>query len=199
MIRVELSPAEIYFPAHIQNSNCNCFGKRRLGFCLITACLVVLLLVVQASAVTNEIQYLSGTDKDNTVPWDFRVSAGRNSGFWTNIPVPSCWELMGFGNHQYGSGSSSNAETGFYTHTFAVPPAWAGKKIFLVFEGAFTDTTATINGQSVGPTHQGGYYEFKYDVTSSVVAGATTNVLAVTVKKWSTSVNLVRAEMLWPD
>jgi hypothetical protein len=45
-----------------------------------------------AFGTTNEIQFLSGTDKDHTVPWEFRVSAGRNSGFWTNIPVPSCWD-----------------------------------------------------------------------------------------------------------
>jgi hypothetical protein len=55
-----------------------------------------------AFAATNQIQYLSGTDKDHTVPWDFRVSAGRNSGFWTNIPVPSCWDTKGFGSYEYG-------------------------------------------------------------------------------------------------
>ena len=158
-----------------------------------------LAVVSPVSAQQTQIQYLSGTDKDNTIPWQFSISTGRNAGIATTIPVPSCWELMGFGNYQYGSGSSSNSETGFYTNTFAVPPAWAGKKIFLVFEGAFTDTSASINGQSVGATHQGGYYEFKYDVTSKVVAGANTNVLAVTVKKWSSSVNIMRAESLGND
>ncbi|MBC8094326.1 MAG: glycoside hydrolase family 2 [Akkermansiaceae bacterium] len=154
---------------------------------------------IAGHAAPTEIQFLSGTDKDNTVPWDFQVSTGRNAGIATNIAVPSCWELKGFGTYQYGSTSRSNSETGFYKHTFAVPPAWAGKKIFLVFEGAFTDTSASINGQSVGPTHQGGYYEFKYDVTTNVVVGANTNVLAVTVRKWSASVNLTRSESLGND
>ena len=152
-----------------------------------------------ASAQPTLVQYLSGTDKDNTVPWNFSVNNGRNAGAVSTIQVPSCWELQGFGTYQYGSGSSSNAETGFYTNIFTVPPSWAGKKIFLVFEGAFTDTSASINGQSVGATHQGGYYEFKYDVTTQVVPGASTNVLAVTVKKWSASTNLMRAEMLGND
>jgi hypothetical protein len=40
---------------------------------------------------TSEIQLLSGTDKDNNVPWDFRVSAYRIAGVCTTIPVPSCW------------------------------------------------------------------------------------------------------------
>ena len=117
------------------------------------------------------IQYLSGTDKDHTVPWQFSVSSGKNAGIATTIPVPSCWPSMGFGTFSYtqntGSGmTSSNAETGFYTNTFAVPVAWAGKKIFLVFEGVRDlDTSVSINGQSVGPTHQGGYYEFQYDAS----------------------------------
>ena len=143
----------------------------------------------------TEIQYLSGTDKDNTVPWNFMVSSGRNAGVATAIPVPSCWEMQGFGTYQYGqNGAVSNAETGFYTNIFAVPPTWAGKKIFLVFEGAFTDTTPGINGQSVGPTHRGGFYEFKYDVTTNVVVGASTNVLSVTVRRWSTDGFIVGAE-----
>ena len=90
--------------------------------------------------------------------------------------------------------TSSNAETGFYTNTFAVPSAWAGKEIFLVFEGVMTDTSASINGQPVGPTHQGGYYEFRYDVTPYVAVGANTNVLTVTVRKFSANPYVEGAE-----
>jgi len=129
------------------------------------------------------------------VPWKFSISSGRLAGIATNISVPSCWEMQGFGTYQYGqNGSVSNAETGFYTNTFSVPSAWAGKKIFLVFEGAFTDTSASINGQSVGATHRGGFYEFKYDVTTNVAVGASTNILSVTVRRWSTDANIVGAE-----
>jgi len=149
-----------------------------------------------AAAQTTEIQYLSGTDKDHTVPWQFILTgSGRNVGVQTNISVPSCWEMMGFGSYQYGAGASSNGETGNYTFTFPVTNAWAGKRIFLVFEGAFTDTSAFVNGQSVGPTHQGGFYEFKYDITTNVVIGSS-NLLQVTVKKWSSSVNIMNAEQL---
>lgn len=167
--------------------------------------LVFLMLIVSfkevlpVGAAQTQIQYLSGTDKDNTVLWQFSVSSGRNTGVATNIPVPSCWPTMGFGTYSYtqntGSGmTSSNAETGFYTNTFAVPSAWAGKKIFLVFEGVLTDTSVSINGQSVGPTHQGGYCEFRYDVTPYVVVGANTNILAVTVRKFSANASVEGAE-----
>ena len=90
--------------------------------------------------------------------------------------------------------TTSNAETGFYTNTFAVPSTWAGKKIFLVFEGVMTDTSVSINGQAVGPTHQGAYYEFQYDVTPYVVVGASTNILAVTVRKFSANASVEGAE-----
>jgi hypothetical protein len=165
----------------------------------------LLATVSPASAQQTQIQYLSGTDKDHTVPWQFSVSSGTNAGIATTIPVPSCWQAMGFGNFTYPQNTDtsfmtkSNAETGFYTNTFAVPSAWAGKKIFLVFEGVFTDTSASINGQSVGPTHQGGYYEFRYDVTPYVVAGASTNILRVTVRKYSANGSVEAAEEGNPD
>jgi len=47
------------------------------------------------ASVTNEVLYLSGTGRDDTVPWNFRVSDGRNSVIWTTIPVPSFWETKG--------------------------------------------------------------------------------------------------------
>ena len=53
-------------------------------------------------SVETERQYLSGTGSDDMVEWDFKVSDGNNSGKWTKIGVPSCWELQGFGTYQYG-------------------------------------------------------------------------------------------------
>src|SRR5215217_7897189 len=41
------------------------------------------------------IQYLSGTDKDHTVQWDFFCTEGRKSGQWTKIAVPSNWKQAG--------------------------------------------------------------------------------------------------------
>ena len=109
------------------------------------------LIVTQgiSASVTNEVQYLSGTDKDNTVPWEFRVSAGRKAGVWTTIPVPSCWDTKGFGSYEYGWDSTK--EFGEYRTTFDVPAEWAGnKRVFLVFEGSMTDTEARINGLPAG-------------------------------------------------
>ena len=56
-----------------------------------------------------------------------------------------------------------------------------------------TDTDAKLNGQSVGPMHQGGFYRFKYEVTSLVKFGAT-NQLEVTVAKHSANKSVNSAE-----
>ena len=54
------------------------------------------------SSVKTERQYLSGRGWDDMVQWDFMCTGGNNSGKWTKIGVPSCWELQGFGTYQYG-------------------------------------------------------------------------------------------------
>ena len=41
------------------------------------------LLAAICRAQDTEILYLSGTDKDHTVDWDFFCTAGRKSGVWT--------------------------------------------------------------------------------------------------------------------
>jgi hypothetical protein len=157
------------------------------------------LVANSAFAATNQIRYLSGTDKDHTVPWEFRVSAGRNSGFWTNIPVPSCWDTKGFGSYEYGNDTTS--EFGEYRHTFTVPASWASQRVFLIFEGVMTDTEVRINGQWPGRSttsqpsslHQGGFYEFGYEVTGNLNFGAS-NLLEVTVRKKSANTSINQAE-----
>ena len=145
-----------------------------------------------AHAAPTERKYLSGTDKDNTVAWQFFCSTGRNSGKWSTIPVPSNWETKGFGNITSGQANKS-AETGMYRHSFTPPASWRGKSISLVFEGAMTDTSVKINGASAGPTHQGGFYRFKYDITKLLQFGRP-NLLEATVDKLSSDNSVNRAE-----
>ncbi|HEX9048238.1 MAG TPA: glycoside hydrolase family 2 TIM barrel-domain containing protein, partial [Verrucomicrobiae bacterium] len=86
-------------------------------------------------------------------------------------------------------------ECGLYQRDFSVPAAWSGKRIFLVFDGVMTDTDARLNGQSVGPVHQGGFYRFKYEVTSLVKFGQT-NRLEVSVAKHSANKSVNDAKRL---
>lgn len=155
---------------------------------------------LSSAAPQTETVYLSGRGADDAVTWDFFCTAGRHSGEWSKIRVPSCWEQEGFGTYQYGVElrSKKNApplahEQGKYRRTFAVPAAWRGRTVRLVFAGAMTDTEAWINGQSVGPRHQGAFYEFKYDVSGLLRFGET-NLLEVTVAKESADPSVNEAE-----
>jgi hypothetical protein len=150
-------------------------------------------LFFSASAQKTESLYLSGTDKDHTVQWDFFCSEGMNSGKWSKIGVPSNWELQGFGTYQYGRSDSVANEKGMYKYEFTVPKTWQKKKVFIVFEGSMTDTEVKINGRSAGPVHQGAFYRFRYDISSMLNYGGR-NLLEVTVCKESSNETVNRAE-----
>lgn len=161
---------------------------RKLGlFCLLWA------ISLSAGAFKTETQYLSGTDKDQTVAWDFFCTKGMKSGVWSSIQVPSQWEQQGFGAYNYGQGDPFNNEQGFYKYRFPVSKNWKGKKVQLVFEGSMTDTEVKINGQLAGAVHQGAFYQFKYDISKLLKYGAE-NLLEVTVSKESADSSVNRAE-----
>ncbi len=147
-------------------------------------------------ASKTEKHYLSGTDKDNLVEWDFFCSDGRQSGKWAKIGVPSCWEQKGFGTYDYGSGMNAlglSSEHGLYKYRFNVPKDWKNKNIKIVFEGVMTDAKVKINGRLAGPIHQGAFYEFKYDITKLLKYGVD-NLLEVKVNKMSANESINHAE-----
>lgn len=146
-------------------------------------------------AQETQIQYLSGTGSDHTVNWQFFCTEGNNSGKWTTIPVPSNWELQGFGKYDYGfaKDSTRGKEKGLYKYDFTVSAAWKNKTINIVFEGSMTDTEVKINGKPAGPIHQGAFYAFRYDITGLLNYG-TTNTLEVTVAKQSANASVNAAE-----
>ncbi|MBC7888230.1 MAG: glycoside hydrolase family 2 [Ferruginibacter sp.] len=155
--------------------------------------IILIFNFINLQAQQTIIQYLSGRDKDHTVKWDFMVNKGRNSGKWSTIPVPSCWETQGFGTYNYNADRNNPGEVGMYKHNFKVSSQYKGKKIFLVFDASMTDTEVKINGTSAGPTHQGSFYQFKYDITE-LVQYDKPNLLEATVSKMSANNSINRAE-----
>ncbi|AGA77414.1 glycoside hydrolase family 2 protein [Echinicola vietnamensis] len=142
--------------------------------------------------------YLSGKDAAHPVTWDFKVSDGRKAEQWSNIPVPSNWELQGYGTYNYGHDHSREdrqlgKEVGYYKHPFEVPASWQEKTINIVFAGSMTDTEVKINGQLAGEIHQGAFYEFSYDITELLHFGEE-NLLEVKVAKHSANASVNRAE-----
>lgn len=150
--------------------------------------------------VETQRQYLSGHGCDDMVDWDFYCTGGMNSGRWTKIGVPSCWELQGFGTYQYGMrfyGKKNPPgiadEKGLYKYEFTLPKEWEGRQIELVFEAVMTDAKVTINGRK-GGTHQGGFYRFAFDVSDRIYFGKHKNTLEVEVSKESANEQVNMAE-----
>src|SRR5512137_2405030 len=98
--------------------------RRTLIILMLSSIVAPCLVPPPAWAQATESRYLSGTDKDHTVPWEFMVSDGRRKGEWTTIPVPSNWELQGFGTYTYGQEKTKAFEEGYYRHRFDVQAAW---------------------------------------------------------------------------
>ncbi|MDR3219323.1 MAG: glycoside hydrolase family 2 [Dysgonamonadaceae bacterium] len=160
-----------------------------------TTLLLFLLVPSVLQAQKTELKYLSGIDCNHPVDWRFLCTEGRNSGQQTTLPVPSNWELHGFGKYNYGQDKDSvrGKEQGLYRYEFNVPTDWKNKQVNLVFEGSMTDTKVKVNGKTAGDIHQGAFYRFKYDVSKLLKYGSN-NLLEVTVSKHSENTSVNKAE-----
>ncbi len=136
--------------------------------------------------------YLSGEDAAHAVDWEFKLDKGRNSSFWTTIPVPSNWEMEGFGYYLYGMDKVEERLSGIadYRHTFDFEKA-SDKRYFITLQGAMTDTKVKLNGKEVG-FHQGGHTEFKFEITNQLQNGS--NLLEVNVNHDSSNASINAAE-----
>lgn len=171
-------------------------------------CKFILLMVLMAfqaigqNSYVKEVKYLSGTDNNNTVTWDFWCTGGRKSGEWSKIEVLSHWEQQGFGGYNYGRDYVTygknfrfEEEKGLYKYQFTVPSHWKNKIVNIVFEGSMTDTEVKINGKVAGEIHRGSFYRFSYDITDKL-SFSKSNLLEVTVSKMSSDASVNNAERL---
>ncbi|RPK35310.1 MULTISPECIES: glycoside hydrolase family 2 TIM barrel-domain containing protein [unclassified Streptomyces] len=120
---------------------------------------------------------------------------------WDTIPVPSCWQLHGYDFPIYSNitypwaganGLGEEAQPPFaptrynpvgqYRRTFTVPRGWAGRRVFLHFEGVKSAHYVWINGKPVG-YREDSYTSAEYDITPHLVPGR--NQIAVEVYRFS--------------
>lgn len=152
--------------------------------------------VASSLAAQSQQMMLSGQGKDDPVQWDFICDGGMNANKWSKIAVPSNWELQGFGVYEYGRPVPKTGWSkvqGKYRRTFTPPQSWSNLKVYIVFEGVMTDTQVFVNGTSAGPMHQGGYYQFRYDISKLLKFGQE-NLLDVTVDDESADASINNAE-----
>lgn len=110
---------------------------------------------------------------------------------WDQIPVPSNWQLHGYGIPHYSSSRypfpidppnvPSDNPVGCYRRTFTLPEHWDEREQFIVFEGVDSSFHVWINGHFVGYS-QGSHNHADFHVTNYLQPGE--NVIAVQVYQW---------------
>lgn len=111
---------------------------------------------------------------------------------WDSIPVPSCWEMHGYGYPIYTNipypfpfdppRIVRDNPTGCYVRTFTLPEAWRGRRIVLHFGGVYSGYRVWVNGIEVGYAEDS-CLPSEFDITDCVREGE--NRLAVRVLKWT--------------
>jgi beta-galactosidase/beta-glucuronidase len=131
---------------------------------------------------------------------DFGVSG------WDTITVPGNWQLQGYDKPIYVNWGyafpqdgqprkrpeiarneplppipADDNPTGCYRRTFTLPERWAGREVFLLFEGVDSAFHLWVNGQEAGYS-QDSHLPAEFDITSCVRPGQ--NTLAVRVYRY---------------
>lgn len=112
---------------------------------------------------------------------------------WKTIPVPSNWELEGYGIPIYTNirypfpqnppfiGHDDNP-VGSYRRMFTIDKSWIGRRVFLHFNAGTSGMYVWVNGQKVGYS-QVTKSPVEFDITPFVKAGE--NLMAVEVYRWT--------------
>jgi beta-galactosidase len=138
--------------------------------------------------------------KPSERPKDF-YKTDYNVSSWKEIPVPSNWEMHGYGTPIYSNslypfkndppyirpqkGYTNETEvnpTGSYRRDFTIPADWDGKEVFLHFDGVYSGIYVWINGKKVGYS-QGANNVAEFNVTGYVRQG--NNTIAAEVYRWT--------------
>ncbi len=116
-----------------------------------------------------------------------------DAGNWKDIPVPSNWQMLGYGRPIYTNVrypfeknppyiQHDYNPVGSYRRTFEIPREWEDREIFIHFDGVESAFYLWINGKKVGYS-QGSRTPAEFDITDFLKTGE--NLLAVEVYRWS--------------
>lgn len=114
-------------------------------------------------------------------------AASYDDSGWHGLSVPHDWSIEGrtppsdpFSQtaSSTGRGGYLPSGIGWYRKHFSLAGVPADRKVYLEFDGVMANASVYVNGKLVG-THPNGYTGFRYDITGTVKAGGTDNVIAV--------------------
>lgn len=123
---------------------------------------------------------------------------------WKAIPVPSNWEVEGYGNPiylderypfdtQWPDVPQDYNPVGTYRHDFEIDESWLSQNVILHFAGVKSAMYLYINGKFAGYT-QGSKTPAEFDITALVKGGI--NKLAAQLFRWSDASYLESQDML---
>lgn len=129
------------------------------------------------------------------------VKSADNCESWEDIRVPAHIQMEGYGVPQYvntqypwdGRDEVSPGEipeefnpVGTYVKYFTLPPAMAGKRVFVSFQGAESGLAIWLNGQYIGYSEDS-FTPAEFELTPWLMEEGGLNKLAVQVFKWTSS------------
>ncbi len=132
-------------------------------------------------------QLLNGTWQFRYLSADYREATTEE--LWDEIPVPSCWQVLGYENPNYTNQNypypvdppylPDENPMGIYKREFEVEDTDLCH--YIVFEGVSSDLELFLNGTRVGYT-QGSHLQAEFDITDYVKKGK--NTILCKVHKW---------------
>ncbi|HEY7432486.1 MAG TPA: glycoside hydrolase family 2 TIM barrel-domain containing protein [Streptosporangiaceae bacterium] len=121
---------------------------------------------------------------DPTGAYQNAYQPGFDDSSWRTLDIPHDWAIELTPVQTAGTSSGTGfLQTGlaWYRRHFTLPPALAGKRISIEFDGIYMNSSVWLNGQLLG-NHPYAYTGYNFDVTGVAhTDGVTPNVLAVMV------------------
>ena len=160
---------------------------------------------------------LNGTWRFNWVSWpqsrpvEF-FKPGFDVSSWKEIPVPSNWQILGYGTPIYNFALTIKKDfprvmnappktytsyiernpVGSYRRDFEVPAEWIGRRIFITFDGVDAGFFLWVNGKKVGYSVNS-RNAAEFDITKLVKPGK--NMIAVEVYTYTSGTYLEDQDM----
>jgi beta-galactosidase len=131
---------------------------------------------------------------------------GFDDGGWATLPVPSHWQLHGYGAPAYTNvvypfpvdppRVPTDNPTGDYRVGFRLPAGWAAERTVLRFEGVDSFLRVWLNGRELGSS-TGSRLPVEFDATGALAPAGQANLLAARVRQWSAASYLEDQDMWW--
>lgn len=117
-----------------------------------------------------------------------------NTSKWEKIPVPSNWEMHGYGTPIYTNIvypfpadpphiPHNDNPVGSYVRFFTIPADWKGREVFLHFDGSTAGMYVWVNGKQVGYV-QSSKNPAEFNITKYLTSSGS-NKLACEVYRWT--------------